>query len=246
MIPPMDAKPTWVVALGLGGEVLGAERGAPASWLGKPLHRQEGVPASLREAARAVVLDLRRGETLAKVTVDVPELDATVELFALPVVALQRDRTDVRALLQHAVTALVKQARALDVDLTVTTDADVPATITVDPEKIAWVVAALAGNAMRYVRAGTRHMPGGSVAVRAILDATREQLVVAVEDDGPGIPAQVAERLFQRAPGAPLATGLALGVARDVVAAHGGSIAIESSTDEDDHGTVVMVRLPLD
>ena len=66
-----------------------------------------------------------------------------------------------------------------------------------------------------------------------------------VEDDGPGIPAEVAPRLFKRAPGAPHAVGLALTVVRDIVTAHGGSMAIASSTDELDHGTTVTVRLPL-
>jgi signal transduction histidine kinase len=236
---------SWVVVLGCGGEVLGAEHGAPPEWIGATLHDRPGVPAALRDAARALTLLVLRGGTLARARVDVPELDASVELVAVPAVGLHRTPTDVRALLPYSVAALERQARALDVGLSVTIDPDVPAALVLDPEKIAWAVSALAGNAMRYVRRGTRHMPGGSIAVTASRDAERGELLLVVEDDGPGIPAQVVERMFQRAPGAPHATGLALTVVRDIVTAHGGSMELATSTDEADHGTTVTVRIPI-
>jgi two-component system OmpR family sensor kinase len=221
------------------------EQGAPPEWLGATLPDLAAVPAALRDAARAVAAQARRGEALAHARVEVPELDAVIELSAIPAVGLHRTATDVRALLDHAVATLDRQARALDVGLSVTVHPDVPATISIDPEKVAWAVSALAGNAMRYVRRGTRHMPGGTIAVTAGRDAARGELILVVEDDGPGIPASVLERMFRRADGAPHATGLALTVVRDIVGAHGGSMALASSTDEDDHGTTVTVRLPL-
>jgi signal transduction histidine kinase len=245
MLPLVTPTKRWVVALGLGGEVIGASQGAPPAWAGAVLHEGEGVPAALRDAARAVVAAARRGDAPARESVDVPELDAAVELVALPAIGLRRTATDVRALLRHALEALGRQARALDVGLTVTADPDVPAAVVVDPEKIAWAVSALAGNAMRYVRRGTRHLPGGTITVTASLDAERGDLLLAVEDDGPGIPPEAVERMFQRAPGAPHAPGLALSVARDIVASHGGSLELTSSTDELDHGTTVTVRLPI-
>jgi signal transduction histidine kinase len=236
---------SWVVALGAGGEVLGAGQGAPPEWVGATLHDRAGVPTSLRDAARAVAAAARSGAgTLAGARVEVPELDATVELVAVAAVGLRRASTDLRALLRYAVAALERQARALDVGLGVTIDPAVPAELFLDPEKIAWSVSALAGNAMRYVRRGTRHMPGGSIAVTARCEPGGD-LVLVVEDDGPGIPADVVGRLFQRAPGAPHATGLALTVVRDIVAAHGGSLEIATSTEEPDHGTTVTVRIPV-
>jgi signal transduction histidine kinase len=236
---------SWVVALGAGGEVLGADGGAPADWIGATLHERPGVPAALRDAARAVASAARRGGSLAQARVDVPELGAAVELVAVPAVGLRRTETDVRALVHHAMAALERQARALDVGLSVTAGEDVPATFAVDPEKIAWAISALVGNAMRYVWRGTRHMPGGSVAVTASRDAATDELILVVEDDGPGIPEGAVQRMFERAPGAPHAVGLALSVVRDIVRAHGGSMEIASSTEELDHGTTVTVRLPL-
>jgi signal transduction histidine kinase len=237
-------KRTWTVTLGLGGEVVGAGEGVPPGWAGAVLHEHAGVPAALRDAAGAVVLAARKAGALERARVEVPELGAAVEIVALPALGLHLAATDVRALLPASVAALDRQARALDVGLSVTIHPDVPEMVTLDPEKIAWAVSALAGNSMRYVRRGTRHMPGGSIAVNATRGAGGE-LVLVVEDDGPGIPAEVLERMFHRPPGAPIATGLALTVARDIVAAHGGSLELASSTDDADHGTTATLRLPI-
>ena len=236
---------TWWIVLCANGEVLSATRGAPGGWVGAKLDGGTGVPRSLQEAARAVVAATRGDTAVATLQVDVPELDATVELVAVAAVGLRRARTDLRALFRHAVSALERQARALDVGLSITIDDDVPASLSLDPEKIAWVISALVGNAMRYVRRGTRNMPGGSIAVTVSCDAEWGELLLVVDDDGPGILAGVLENLFRRSPGAPHAAGPALTVVRDIVAAHGGSMDIDSSTDEDDHGTTVEVRIPI-
>ena len=108
-----------------------------------------------------------------------------------------------RALLRDALRALERQAQAVDIELGVTVDGGRARGISLDPEKIAWAVSALVGNAMRYVRHGTRQVPGGSIAVSAAVDSAAGELCLVVEDDDPGMPADVTERLFQRAPGAP-------------------------------------------
>ncbi len=226
--------------------MLAAGEGAPAEWVGAKLAERAGVPASLRDAARAAVAAAQHGGGApASARVDVPELGATVEVVAVAAVGLHRAPTDVRALLHDALRALVRQAQAVDVELGVTIDPGVPAALSLDPEKIAWAVSALVGNAMRYVRHGTRQMPGGSIAVTAALDGAKNELCLVVEDDGPGMPADVAGRLFQRAPGAPHALGLALMVVRDIVTAHGGSLDLASSTGAAEHGTTVTLRIPV-
>lgn len=57
------------------------------------------------------------------------------------------------------------------------------------------------------------------------------QVVVLVEDDGPGVPAALAERIFEPLVTArPGGTGLGLALAQRIVAAHGGSLSLASST----------------
>jgi signal transduction histidine kinase len=64
-----------------------------------------------------------------------------------------------------------------------------------------------------------------------------------VRDDGEGIPADLLPRVFDRFVKGPGSTGSGLGLAivRDVVEAHGGSVAATSSVGE---GTAISVTLP--
>jgi two-component system sensor histidine kinase KdpD len=88
------------------------------------------------------------------------------------------------------------------------------------------VLSNLLENAIKYTPAGSE------ITVSA--GADDGQLVVAVEDNGPGIPAESLERLFDRfyrveANGRrPRGTGLGLSVAKGLVEAHGGSISAEN------------------
>ncbi len=81
---------------------------------------------------------------------------------------------------------------------------------------------------------------GGHVTVHTRAAASGE-VVLEVEDDGPGIPAELRERIFEvfyssRGGG----TGLGLPIARQVIERHGGSIEIDS---EIDRGTTFRIRL---
>jgi len=76
--------------------------------------------------------------------------------------------------------------------------------------------------------------PGSEVRVRA--EQQGEGILLAVEDDGPGVPPQEREAVFEKfyrgtvAGGrAPSGTGLGLAIAREIVTAHGGGIRVVSS-----------------
>src|SRR6185312_10914442 len=78
--------------------------------------------------------------------------------------------------------------------------------------------------------------PGGEVRVTLIRE--RNQAVVRIDDDGPGMPPENLETVFERfytsrPPGAAFGgnSGLGLSIARQIVAAHGGSIKAENRPD---------------
>jgi two-component system OmpR family sensor kinase len=150
---------------------------------------------------------------------------------------------DLAALTSSTLEPLQKEARALDVTLTVDAPADV-GLVSVDPEKVAWAIATLAGNALRYVRRGSRRRPGGDIAVRIRRDAGARTMTISVEDDGPGIPADKVSHLFERQAGSQHAIGLGLTLVNDIVVAHGGTVRVDSSTDHQTCGTRVCMRLP--
>lgn len=82
---------------------------------------------------------------------------------------------------------------------------------------------------------------GGTVTIKTRAGAKGE-VVVEVTDNGPGIPPEVRERIFEvfyssRGGG----TGLGLPIARQIVERHGGTIEVDSVLDE---GTTFRIRLP--
>lgn len=83
----------------------------------------------------------------------------------------------------------------------------------------------------------------GVVSVRT--RATAERITVRIADNGPGIPEEVIPRVFDpffttRSVGS--GTGLGLTVARDIILAHSGSVALHNPIEG---GTTVTVELPV-
>ena len=95
---------------------------------------------------------------------------------------------------------------------------------------------ALAGQGEIVVRSrATTNFTIGDVRHRAIAS-------IEIEDDGPGIPPELADSVFYPlVTGRPDGTGLGLPVAQDLVSRHGGLIEFESRPGK----TVFFVRLPL-
>jgi signal transduction histidine kinase len=109
-----------------------------------------------------------------------------------------------------------------------------------DPERVHQVVANLLDNAVRH------SPPDGRVWLSA--HEADGLTTIAVTDEGPGIPAHEAERVFERfyrTDGARSAraggTGLGLAIARWIVDAHGGEIRAEG---REPSGCRVVVELP--
>jgi len=157
-------------------------------------------------------------------------------LEALP---LRRAHTRVGDLLARTLDAFVAQARTSAIDLTVQRSAQVPDLMFLDGEKLAWALGTVVGNALRFARDGGARAP--HVHVRVTWDAPRDELVVSVTDNGPGMSDEQARWLFERNPSTGRATGLALLMVRDVVVAHRGSVSVVSRPG---HGTTIRLTVP--
>lgn len=241
------APPNWLVVLGPDGVVLAVSGGAPGAWVGQRLAALADAPATARAAADgllAALVSAARGSAVERAVVPGDDGAPTIELVALEAIGLRRAPVDLAALLTTSLEAVTRQADALEISLTVECPGALPGQVAVDPEKIGWAVATLAGNALRHVRRGTRSRPGGSIRVLARHDPARHEVAIAVADDGPGIPAEQQRWLFARKPGTAHAVGLGLMLVHDVAIAHGGVVEVRSTTEGLDHGTTITLRLP--
>ena len=101
--------------------------------------------------------------------------------------------------------------------------------------------------ALNLMENALRHTPEGT-HVRAAVQCEEDTVTLVVEDDGPGIPPEVRDRVFERfVRGAGdrggRSFGLGLSIVRAVVDAHGGTVALTSPT-VDGHGTRFTAILP--
>ncbi|MGQ4877670.1 ATP-binding protein [Billgrantia sp. LNSP4103-1] len=92
--------------------------------------------------------------------------------------------------------------------------------------------------------------PGGQVGIQARLDAAGEQLQIRVTDEGPGIPPEQREAVFDmfftggEGDRGRHGSGLGLAICRGMLGAHGGSV--EAEPGPAGRGTAIVLRLPLE
>ncbi|WP_030348624.1 sensor histidine kinase [Streptomyces sp. NRRL S-1022] len=116
---------------------------------------------------------------------------------------------------------------------------DEPAPVSADAARLQQVLVNLLGNARNHTPPGT--------TVTARVQRRGPWMCVDVEDDGPGIPAELLPHVFERfARGdsarsrATGSTGLGLAIVQAVAAAHGGAVTVDSVPGR----TVFTVHLP--
>ena len=145
--------------------------------------------------------------------------------------APERSPTDLAAVV-HA--AALSVPRAPDVSLVLKVDAALP-TVAVDPGQFRQLVINLVLNATQAIEGP------GRIEVRLYVEG--RELVLMVEDSGPGISAEAEARLFEplfttRSSG----TGLGLALCRRITEKHSGRISAANSPEG---GAAFVVRVPL-
>jgi K+-sensing histidine kinase KdpD len=150
-----------------------------------------------------------------------------------------------RGSVEEIVSAALERAAPLTHahDVRVTIDEGLPA-VRVDARAVAEVVYTLLDNAAKYSPEGTR------IGVRAE-GAGDGTVRLSVEDEGPGVPFELRERVFDKFframrdgdASAPTGAGMGLAIAKGIVEAHGGRVWIEGVAGPS--GSRVVVALPI-
>ena len=116
-------------------------------------------------------------------------------------------------------------------------ESPLPAVIVqIEPQRLSRLFYNLVNNAVEEMK------PGGVITFRAIVRDT--EIVTEVEDSGPGIAPEIAERLFEpfATHGKQNGTGLGLSICKKIVEDHGGKISARS---EPGKGATFSFTLPL-
>jgi len=192
------------------------------------------LPPGLREALTMAQGNARILLRLVNDLLDIARLDANK-------MSVTYQRSDLARLSREIAANFDAIAQEHGVSFSVTTPDELPASI--DLDKIQRVLLNLLSNAFKFTPRG------GSV--RLALRAVADRAVLALADSGPGVPPELRERIFERffqvEGGATRrfgGAGLGLGIAREFVLAHRGTIEVDSAPELG--GARFRVELPLE
>lgn len=192
----------------------------------------DGVEPPDPETMRTMLAQVERLGRLVRQLLDLSRLESGA-------VPLERAAFDVEPVLEHAVREQRLHAPGVNLAIVVETPG---LTADGDPERVHQVVANLLENAVRYTPRG------GRVEVRARHSDEPPGVTIEVIDEGPGIPEDEQNRIFERFYRADTArasrdggAGLGLAIAQWIVDLHGGEIRPERRLP---HGCRMVVTLP--
>ncbi|MFC5724295.1 sensor histidine kinase [Streptomyces gamaensis] len=205
-------------------------------------HELRNPVASVRSQLE-VALAAPGGPTVAAVGA---ALEDTVRLQRIAADLLLLARLDARAPggggepVDLALLAAEEAARRPAPRVPLRVEAEAPVPLRGRTGQLERLLANLVDNALRHA--------AGQVVLRARLDGPGRQAVLEVADDGPGIPEEQRERVFERFVRLDAArdresggSGLGLAIAREIAHAHGGTLRAEAAT----RGALLVARFPV-
>jgi len=150
---------------------------------------------------------------------------------------LKFEEVNIAELLEHIIEIYgpVFNPRNINMSFTQRIESGASPLIAIDRDKIQRVLMNLVSNA------GEAMPDGGKIQLRSWID--QESVRIEIQDNGPGIPEQVRENLFEPfvTYGKSNGTGLGLAIAQKIIANHRGDISFD--TDENS-GTTFTIVLP--
>ncbi len=154
---------------------------------------------------------------------------------------LHIERTDLVGLTQHSVALNRVLAARKQINVTFHSAGEIPQLL-VDPGKIRQMLDNLLSNAIKYSQPGTE--------VTVSLTRQGQEVILAVADQGQGIPADEMHKLFQwlgktsvRSTGGEKSSGLGLAIAKRIIEGHRGRLWAESEVGK---GSTFYVALPVE
>jgi len=185
------------------------------------------------EGKELVEIAYRSAETLVEM------ISAVLDVSRMESMKMKLNLTecDLTEIAEKAVAKLAPFRKGTQVDLKAP---PYPVRATADPDLIARVIQNLLGNAIKFA--------SQSVEAKVVIESGDDFVRVSVSDNGPGIPPEYHERIFEkfgqveaRQQGRKFSTGLGLTFCKLSVEAHGGRIGVESAIGR---GSTFWFELP--
>jgi signal transduction histidine kinase len=192
-------------------------------------NQRDDMPDRAKAALDLMAADIERFRQLVEDLLEISRFDAGV-------MHLDLEEVRVDELVMQAVTA------STDVDVTVDIDADLAGVVVkADKRRLSRVIANLLDNAAKY----------GDGASRVELRKAGDAVLIAVEDQGPGVPAEDRESIFFRFNRGSSAghrrgidgVGLGLALVAEHIRLHGGSVWVEDRANGET-GARFVIELP--
>jgi len=150
--------------------------------------------------------------------------------------ALELEPVKILKIVAHVCDLLRAEASTRQIEITSQIENDLPS-VTADPVRLTQALMNLVINAVQAVE------KNGRVQVSATKSTTGDTLVLQVQDNGPGIPANKLEEVFDPYfTTKPEGIGLGLWIARQIAVAHGGTLRTENAPVG---GAIFTLLLPL-
>jgi signal transduction histidine kinase len=161
------------------------------------------------------------------------------DIASLDSVQFSFEPVDLEHLVRSSVDVIRPLAQRKRIGISVTADAGLPA-VPADMQRLLQAFTNIVGNAVKYCPAGS--------SVDIFVASGEKGIQVCVKDNGPGIPADEIDTVFQpfqktrtRAAASEPGTGLGLAICKGIVERHGGRIWVESLAG---NGCSFFVALP--
>lgn len=214
--------------------MLGHELRNPMAAISGAIEVMRSLPEDAEQMMKARHVLERQAEQLAHLVDDL--LD--VARITRGKVVLKPQRVDVATIARRAIDAAQSAAAAKGHELV--SELRSPVHVNADPTRLEQMVANLLTNAIKYTDSGGH--------IRITVDADGDEAVIAVRDDGIGIPASFVPRIFDafhqvdpdidRSAGG---LGVGLTVVRRLAELHRGRVDVESVAGK---GSTFTIRLP--
>ena len=192
-------------------------------------NQRDDMPERAKAALDLMVADIDRFRQLVEDLLEISRFDAGVMHLDLEEVRLAE-------LIMQAVSA------STDADVPVDVDSDLAGVVVkADKRRLVRMIANLLDNAAKY----------GDGATRVQLRKDDDNVLIAVEDNGPGVPPEDRESIFYRFNRGSRAgrrldvdgVGLGLALVAEHVRLHGGSVWVEDRSNGE-HGSRFVIELP--